>query len=445
VLVSVVIVEGGYRWFLWKQVNAERNRYDKAQPQPTLHFYGWPPPWRFDRKRGFAFNDGPWLAGNVVNGVFSACVKEGPGNRYGNFGPARGDYATAEVRIALFGSSYTLVDYESDGNTTTNLLQQKLAQRLGRSVHILNFSRDATGLLSMFDIAQDVAEQYRPHLMLFTFNTTALGYRRHWRVVKESAPGFYRMYFSLDASEQVDPARSIVHTNPITPRVTPQWCDEMEAARLRGDHARLRDDPLLKDIIAEHRAIVRERSVPRIALDFWDPRISFVYNQLKYGNPFHDMQMFAENTFWTPLALSSYANDAGFVEAVDRIRATNIPFYVVHVPMLQEMNASANYASGSSGLTDAQQASVLASVEELTGRRIIELARYYQAPLLENPLQLVASQSDSHPSPLGVVAMADALERLLVEHALIPATAPEAEADGSAAATPHEPARAGSR
>jgi hypothetical protein len=275
----------------------------------------------------------------------------------------------------------------------------------------------------MFDIAQEVADKYHPDLMLFTFNTTALGYRRHWRVVKEGRPGFYRMYFSLDRSEEIDPARSIVHVNPITKRVTAQWCAEMRSAKERGEAEHLRNDPLLRDIVAEYRDIMRERSVPRITLNMWNPRVSFVYNHLKFGDPFHGMKMFSENSFWTPLSHGSYQDDPGFIQAVAKVNASKIPFFVIHLPMLQEMNERDKYASGTSGLTDAQQESALKSIAELTGKDIIQLAEYYPRPLLSNPLQLVASKSDSHPSLLGVATMADALERMLIDRAIVaPAT-----------------------
>lgn len=420
VLLTLVIIEGGYRFFLWSDLKAESEKFYMPQPNPSLQFYGWPPPWRFHREFGFSFNDGPWLNGRVVNGAFDSCNTNSRGNRYGNFGPLRGEYEKAELKIAIFGSSFTLIDHGGRGDTTTNLLQEALSKRLGRSVHILNFSRDATGFLSMFDIARVAAKEFKPDLMLFTFNLSALGYRRHWRVVKETRSPFSVMHFNSDPTEDPLPARSIMHPNPITRQVTAQWCAEMARAKALGDKGRLVGDPLLKAITAEYIQIMRQRTVPNISIDFTGVFVSFALNRIFHGDPFHGVRKFSEKSVWVPIDFDSFQSDAQFVAAVDAIKASRIPFQLIHLPTLAELRRTSSYPTGQTGLGDTREASLLKSVIDTTGKEVIHLVDYYPSSRLQDPIRLVSSETDSHPSESGVTAMAEALEDLLVRLRLVP-------------------------
>jgi hypothetical protein len=419
-LLMIVLVEGGYRVFLKFDLDQAREKLHIPDANPSFGFYGWPPPWKFDQRRGFSFSEGYWLEGRVVKGRFDGCVQSGPGNSHGNFGPLQGDPEKAALKIAVFGSSYTLMDNERNGNTSTNLLQAALEKRLGQSVVVLNYSRDATGLFTMFDIATDVIQEFQPDLMLFTFNVTALGYKRHWRTVRQSSAGFYRMYFNRDSTEVVSSDRSLAHVNPISKRVTPEWCLEMSKAKSRGDNGRLEGDPLMKEIIAEYAAIMRDRGVPAIAIDFWALNTSFVYNRLRKGDPYGGRNKLRESSaFWQPLKLQDYRDDQKFIDAIERIKRSKIPFEIVHLPTLPEFRLEVDYLPGSSGLTDDEQRRAVAQVEALTGRKVVHLLEYYDADRLRHPEKLVVSEADSHPSAMGEMAMAEAIENMLVRREML--------------------------
>lgn len=423
-MLVIFITECGYRIFLSGKVEQDRERFNKPESNPSFGFWGYPSPWMFDLNFGSKYSDGHWASGSIVKGAFASCGKEeGPGNKYGNYGVSIGDFSKADLKIALFGTSYTMMDGAGKGvatgrgeNTMTNLLQEELAKRLGKSVHILNFSRDSTGILTMFDIAKFVARDYKPDLLLFTFNTAALGYRRYWRIVKEVRPGFYRMYHSLDPSEILDPMRSMVHITPITKLFTPAWCADMLAAKRLGDEKRLRNDPLVRELIAEYRGIMRERNVPRVIVNFWSFQISFVYNYLKFKDPFHGIEIFSSNTIWAPLELSSYSRDQEFIEAVSLIKESKVPFHMIHIPTFQEMRAYSktdrNYEPPK--LTEnTVQLIAFGSIAKLTGKKILNLLDYYPAEALSDPLKLVNGENDSHPNGEGVRAMADAMFKVL--------------------------------
>ncbi len=223
--VTLVIAEGGYRVYLWRGLSAEYAERTKDDPAPTFGFYGYPPPWHFDRELGFSYTDGPTLGGAIVDGAFKLCdPKAVLGNRYGNASEMRGDYASADLKIAFFGSSFTMGDPGWRGDTVTNQLQALLSAQLGKRVSILNYSRDATGILTMADIARARIDTDKPDMILFTFNSTAPAYQRQWRIIKETRPGFYGMYQSLDPTEDAARDRRVLSLIPISSRVTPEWC-----------------------------------------------------------------------------------------------------------------------------------------------------------------------------------------------------------------------------
>lgn len=414
-VLALVLTEAGYRLFLHHQLYAKLEAGIKVDPAPTFGFYAYPAPWRFDRNQGFVFNDGPWLSGRVLHGAFDRCEERGRGNRHGNFGEARGSYHHAEFKIALFGSSYTLIDHDMNGDTTSNLLQDMLARRLGKTVHVLNYSRDATGILTMFDIAQARLPIDKPDLAIFTFNTTALGYQRHWRVVAESRPGFYRMYQSLDPTDKLEPHRSILNGHVISRHVNREWCDRMTDALRREDRAALVNDPILRDLIKEYRDIKRTQDIPRIGFSFFTPRTSFVLNQLRYGDPYHGTHVYEPKTIYAPLVLDSYVQDHGFLDAIAAVKATGIPFLLVHLPTLNDFRNPVGIVFGAHGVPPERERTLLKSLEELADREIVRLITYYDPNLIENALALVMSEQDSHPSPRGVPAMAEALNRLLLD------------------------------
>jgi len=412
VLLTLALVELGYRVYLWQSVSQAAAAPPPANERPSFSFYGENAPWRLDAAYGFKFNEGDWLQGRIRDGAFDSCEVTGLGNRYGNAGLALGDYESAEVKVALFGSSYTLVHITGE-DTTAIRLQKALAQRLGKTVHVLNFSRDATGFLTMFDIARSVVRDYKPDLMLFAFNTPALVYGRHWRVVKESAPGMRRMYFTQDPGGATPSDRALPHANPMSPRVDAAWCAAMAAAAARGDTQRLSGDPVVRALIDEFNAIRRDQRPPIHAERILTARHSLVYAWLAKGGALRGLTLTDPNAIWTPIALDDYASDAGFAAAVAEVKASGIPFHLIHIPALAELRTGIAFPEGAGGVSTAQRTALLASLERMTGKKIVELMDYYEPSVLKDPLALVASEEDSHPSLAGASAMARALDAYL--------------------------------
>jgi hypothetical protein len=424
-LISVLLLEVGYRVVLsWKLV-AEAEAKMKADPEPTFSFYAYPAPWRFDEKLGFVYNEHGWLSGNIVKGAFNGCGIGGPGNKYGNAFTVHSDYENAAVKILLLGSSFTMVG-NKDGLLVHDLLEKRLSERLGRPVSILNFSRDATGLLSSFDIARTKIPELKPDLLLFVFNSTAFGYQRHWRVVHRD-PHFsdmWRMAFSLDPHEKLaDRRRVILQSQVISADVTQEWCDRLTQAMKVSDKKTLHSDPLVRKLITTQLQLRHDLEVPLYAIDFYATNVSFVYNKLVRGTPYHHMKLYEENTIYAPLAIDDFGVDKQFVEDVKFVKNSGIPFLMIHIPTINEMDARLNggFDFGGYGMQADRERSLAASAERLTEKQIIHLYTYYNEAEKRSPLALVQSPQDGHPSQKGVEVMAEVMERLLLGTVFAPA------------------------
>ena len=430
-LLSVLLVEGSYRLYLARRLGAEVSAAVKPDAAPTFGFYSYPAPWRFDVEQCFVFNETPWLVGDTVKGMFNSCGA-GIGNKFGNAYRLRSDYDSAAVKILLLGSSYTMVPTDitvptKERETVTDMLEARLSVSLGKPVSVLNFSRDSTGLLTHFDIARAKIPELKPHLLLFVFNTVALGYQRHWRVVHPDPhdAGTWRMAFSLDPTEGLDNHRRVVlQPAVISNEVTQEWCDRMITAMKARDHETLRNDRVIRKLGAAHRRLRQDLDAPLIAVDFYTPRVSFVYKQLAHGNPYYDLRIYEDKTIWAPLTIDDFSSDGRFVNAVEFVKRAGAPFLMIHIPALDEMVAGRNgtFNFGGFGVPAERERSLAKSLERLSGRPIIHLYEYYDQEAKRDPLSLVYSPQNSHPNPKGVAAMAEAMERLLVETELTPST-----------------------
>lgn len=409
---TFVLTEAAYRVFLYQTLHAGTQQGQQPDAAPTFNAWAFPAPWKFDRELGFTFNDGQWRRALFDDGAFTGCDTSLGGNRYGNFSPIRGDYATADVKILFFGSSYTLKDVGSQGNTATNLLQEALSAELGKNVHILNYSRDSIGILSMVDMARARLPIDKPDLIVFGFNTLSLAYQRNWRFVKQTRPGAYRMYQSLAATDEVVPQHAILAPLVISDKVTSEWCKKLETIRDgSGDKSALRSDPTVLELIRDYDEVRRDQETRDVVVDFLTLRASFVYNRLRRGDPYHGMQVYAPTTIWSAISARSFAEDRQFVEAAAALKSSGIPIRLLHVPSLADLQQPGTIVEGVSSLQPGQEHALIRSLEQVFGQEFVPLSRYYAAKDLEKPLELVESKQDWHPNQKGTEAMAQAFLR----------------------------------
>jgi hypothetical protein len=409
VLIAVVLIEILYRAQLGDLVAAE---VERATPGASADFAAFGvAPWRFDREIGFSFFAQPWRMLKVKGGAVESCETDSRGDRLGNYVVSHtydpDDYVRADLRLLIAGSSYSLMEDERR-RLVNEVLQDRLSARLGRRVHALNFSRDSTGVLSYFDVLAHELPRRRPHAAIVLVNRPGLMYPRHWRSVTDGEGGFRRMTMSLDPVERpADPDRSVRTAQVITERITPEWCREMQRRVLAQGGDGTRDDPLLQALIAQYMRLHREVARPRVALDLWRTGTSFAWRRLRWGDPFHGLALFGAGRFHQPLALARYRDDAGFRAALAAVEAAGTPVIVVQIPTYADLRAGGLWHDLS-----AQERGLVADLEQAAGP-LVPLFPHYP-PDMRDPRALVRSEQDSHPSALGVAAMAAALERLLL-------------------------------
>jgi hypothetical protein len=416
VVFTGILVEGMYRYYLSGVVASDIAKAFTPSPKPSFSAYG-VAPWRFDRQQGFVFDQRPWLAANIKEGAFDSCGVGGKGNRLGNVDHADDD-SDADLRLMIVGSSYSMVGDEK-GHLVNEVLMERLSRRLGKKVFISNFSRDSTGVLTYVDTARYKLREMRPAAVVMLVNVAALIYQRHWRTVLPEDGGFRRFYISLDPVEQpTDPSRAIAQPQVINDNITNQWCEMLSAAKARGDTKTTVKDPLVEALVTRHQQRQRAMVVPHVLVDFWRPDASFVLNMLLTGNPFYEMSLFGEQPVYSPLSIDHYTDDPTFNESVDYLKASGIPVIAVHIPTLPEMENHPNggFEFSAHGVPPQRGASLAASLEQALGQPFEHLFRYYPSELKREPLQLVYSAENSHPNPVGVHAMAEALEELLTQH-----------------------------
>jgi hypothetical protein len=424
---TALLIESAYRFYLHALVAeevAKRTSAFKPAERPSFGAAG-VAPWQFDRDVGHRFYDGAWRTGIIVHGAFNSCTSAGEGNRLGNVGWLPDNYATADLRLMIVGSSFSMVP-DVNGKLIEQVLSERLQKRLNRSVSVLNYSRDSTGLLAYMDMARFKYEESKPHAILALINAPALFYRRHWRVVVPEQDGFHRLYFSLDRVTDTagfKPGRAVPQNFVVSDGVTEDWCRTMTSAHARGDEKTLREDPLVQALVARYNQLQKDMVVPKIAIDFWRLDVSFAWNLISAGNAFEGMVMFADQPVYTPLDLTRFSDDPDFGDTIAVLKGRGVPVIPVHLATLPEMrnDPEGRFEFATANVPPRQGASLAADLEAALGEPFVHLYRYYPPELKGDPLKLVQAENDWHPNSRGVHAMAEALERMLAEH---PRTAP---------------------
>jgi hypothetical protein len=190
----------------------------------------------------------------------------------------------------------------------------------------------------------------------------------------------------------------------------------MAAAKARGDISVLRSDPLVLKLVSENERQLRDFSIPKIAVNFWRKDVSFAWNLLRKGDPFAQMTTLLDKAQSFPYDRDHYSDDFEFQTAAAELRQSkSTKIILVHIPTYNEMIAhpDGGFEFGAHGVPPSRGESLVDDLQQHLDQRWVELYQFYPSALKEKPADLVYSQQDSHPNPLGVQAMADALERLL--------------------------------
>jgi hypothetical protein len=178
-------------------------------------------------------------------------------------------------------------------------------------------------------------------------------------------------------------------------------------------HARQqhRDDPILRELNGEYRKLRRALRQPLV---FTSLRTSFLANSILHDDPFHG---FNRPRKLPPFHQHDYAADPRFVESVKRMKRSGASLHLVYLPAYTEL------LTGSYSRTR-RRTSLLASLERLTGERVIRVLEHVSLPPKPPLDELFLPRYDGHPDVLGLQFYADAVRRALEARGAFPEPTP---------------------
>lgn len=399
VVVSLIFgfafAEAGYRAYLYVTV-PEKFLVPWQRKHPAFGLYN-VSHWEYDEKLGFRYPPGRKISLTMIaDGKVQGCVTFSTINKRGNIGPIKGKYEDAKVKVLVFGDSFPA--FILKGITFPSKLQDILAKRLGKSVHVVNFGRDGTGVLQIFDMAAAKIPEWKPDFVIITFTTDDLDRVRIWRTAT-TVNGEPRILTTVtpDSHPPLDRAQD---TFVVEPRATKQWCENTKA---KGGK-----DPLVKELEYRYRRFAREAG-------YWFPdplslTHSFLLARIIYRDPFYTG---TRESFTIPrVPFDDYGKDAQFLKRVAAVEKTGVPYIIVHLPLSDEVE------TGKEAILTGGREKLWKSLERITGKKIYNVIDYIDMPL-KDPHRMDASKTNKHPSPWGMNLYANAITEMIVRNELI--------------------------
>jgi hypothetical protein len=348
----------------------------------------------FNLEFGYSYVANKSNNGVLVHNGYPVMCTQATINELGNTNRIKGNYEDATVKILVFGDSFT-ANSNLNGITWPDLLQDELEGKLNQDVNVINFGRDAYGILQMFDLARTKVDELEPDLVVFAFITSDLVRARFWRTVN-FINGEKRDFAISEPSEEADLKKSIDAT-VVNSMITREWCEDMLVALDKND-------ALLKALNEEFIQRRREYNDP---VEFNSLSTSFLFNRIMHNDPFRG---FIRPSLIPRLSENSYAADSRFIENVNHINQSNIPYYIIHLPTYEDLKA------GEYELSEQEQ-SLFESFQEVTGKQVINFIEYapsHDTNNLEDLEKLFMSPYDRHPSLQGIRFYAEVVSEILI-------------------------------
>ena len=237
----------------------------------------------------------------------------------------------------------------------------------------------------MFDIARVKVPEFRPDIILFANNASAYLYSRIWRFNQQVNEHTWYFIQSIEPKQVFDPNVAQIHgATIITDLITDEWLDKMNKAKAASDEKTLREDPLVKQLIGEYEKMQKYIKV-----------LHEVYGPVHIARPEE----------------YSYLKDQRFLDAVEFIKSTEIPFFMVHVPQHEEVDSE-----NPSGFAYPRSTVYSDELDQITGRKVIHLVDYFESEYLKDSSKLFDHPTGGHPTALCREAMAEAFIKILMEY-----------------------------
>jgi len=406
-ILGVLFLEIAYRGYLHVQLPSQVPDAFEVTDTPTLSVYAPPGRWTYNRDYGFDYVADGHITANIVDGLFSKCTIGDGINARKNVESRPSNFDSAPIRGALVGSSYTMVA-DADGRMFHEALSDMMSEKVGKDVGVENYSRDSFGFIQMMDLAARVAETEKPDFLIIAFNTAAISMARHWRTVEPFERGFHNFYFLFSEDrDNITTDNALLHRFVVYDKVTEEWCNEMM-------------DAVVLSAIGRHKEILSARAKPQITVDLLSLRTSFLYNRIVHKNAFWEMDVYKHRrNSKRPIRIHEYDTDTKFIDSATRIRATGVPFMIVHIPSFPELKSGVPWsATGFAGIPQSQEMSLINSIERASGYKVHNLLPLVGAPrddAADFAKRATGDNFDWHPNQDGVILFGDALARLAID------------------------------
>ncbi len=345
----------------------------------------------YDRDFGFAHVTSRDIYGVRVEEGMPVLFYKKHFNALGNIGKLKEDYDRADLKILVFGDSFTAMQHKDV--VWPKVLESLLCERLSKDVNVLNFGRDGYGILQLFDLAASKVREYSPDFVIIAFISDDLRRSRVWRthrVVGEDLRLIYSNDSSNPSKKFYSVAGELIHTG-----ITREWCISMEVAPNA-------DDPVLKELRSQFVRIRKDYVLP---LDCATLSRSYILDRILHGDVFYSLTKKARPDFRVPFR--SFAEDPRFIANVAALNAAGVPYELVHLPTHPELE------KGSYVLT-LQQRALLRSLEKFGRREVVDLmqSRHRVEVGFE---ELFLLPYDHHPSAAGLEFYAQVVADAIVE------------------------------
>jgi len=389
ILLILIFAEVAYRYKLYSSRNTRESRPWFYVSSDSIYQY--------DREFGYSYIPNSRAASVFLAEGYPVSCTAGTVNAVGNRGRLAQFDERAELKILVFGDSFAALAH--NGVTWPDLLQDELQQKLSRKVNVISVGRDGYGILQIFDLAAAMTKTLKPDLILITFITDDLARARFWMFAK-SINDEDRLFTATDPSEQssLDPRMS-VDTLLLNSQVTKEWCEAMLVTHQSAD-------PLLHEIKTQWERLQKDYTRQ---VNFLSPTTSFLLNRIMHRDPSWSFSALRTRPRLR-LDDTSFAMDEKLRENVKTLDQLKIPYYLIHLPVNQELKAKKYILSG-------QESSLLESLKQITDKQVINLVGI-DTGVGEDTEQLFLSLYDPHPSPRGNAFYARAVADALVERGI---------------------------
>lgn len=396
-LLGALFAEAGYRAFL---AYAYPERFALPERKGLFGAYN-VSHWEFDEQFGYVYPPKRVIDYTaVINGRVDQCSRFSAINEFGNIGPQTRRFEDAEIKIAVFGDSWSA--FHHDGKTWPHFLQEILEQRLGKKVAVMNFGRDGYSVLQIFDLAAAKIAEWKPDIAILAFITDDITRARFWRTVVGQGDA-QRVVTTPDPVRAPAEDRS-ADTYLIMASATYEWCLKTLKAK--------EPDDVLRRLIGKHRRLLARFGEYPLAANVWDLDHLYLYDRLVRGNPFWTVDRRVPAGVNPRTDLQRYADDPRFMEDLAKIKTSGVKWMLFHLAFYPEIKANREY------ITSRQETVLIESLEQATGKKVLRTTDFVKMPV-EQPERLNVSTDNFHPSLWGMEFYANAVAEALAREELV--------------------------